>query len=528
MTSLTSAPPARPAIPARERRKISRRRKLLRWVLITLILMLGIPSALISGAGMYLERMDQVLPGVWMGPVSLEGMSLLQAADAIDRHWNQEYRLTAVVTGDPTRTWVIAPQEFGLEVEALESARRAWELGKGQGLIGNIKQALTIWQHGAYFIPSVGLDIDRARAAYIDWGERLYVPPVEATLAIETGEVVQTSGAMGEALDEQASLAALRQDPFGAMMHTGVVPLVMRDVQPKIMDVSPQASEAERLLKAQPRLEAYDPATGEYLSWELDREHLASWVRIQRTAEGYRVSLDQGVLEHHVAMINDQLGESRSLNEAKALQVLRAGIQSPDVPLVDRRLLIRYEPTFYIAEPGDTVASIASKFVTPRWKILEYNPRISSFGLSTGQRITIPPKDANLSLPVVMDKRILISISDQHMWVYKDGEEIRDFVISTGMAGSNTLPGIFQVSAHYINAYGSTWDLWMPHFLTIYQAPYGLENGIHGLPLLSSGVRLWANVLGQPASFGCVILDLESAEWLYGFAEDGVVVEIQR
>jgi lipoprotein-anchoring transpeptidase ErfK/SrfK len=111
--------------------------------------------------------------------------------------------------------------------------------------------------------------------------------------------------------------------------------------------------------------------------------------------------------------------------------------------------------------------------------------------------------------------------------VYQQGEEIRDFVISTGMAGSDTLPGIFQVQAHYLNAYGSRWDLWMPHFLTIYQAPSGLENGIHGLPLLSSGVRLWADVLGRPASFGCVILDLEAAEWLYGWAEDGVVVEIQ-
>jgi hypothetical protein len=53
-------------------------------------------------------------------------------------------------------------------------------------------------------------------------------------------------------------------------------------------------------------------------------------------------------------------------------------------------------------------------------------------------------------------------------------------------------------------------------------------NGIHGLPLLSNGVRLWADVLGQPASFGCIILDLEAAEQLYDWAEEGVVVEIRR
>ena len=64
-------------------------------------------------------------------------------------------------------------------------------------------------------------------------------------------------------------------------------------------------------------------------------------------------------------------------------------------------------------------------------------------------------------------------------------------------------------------------------FRSIYHATPNLLNGIHGLPLLSSGARLWANVLGQPASYGCVILDLEAAEHLYGWAEDGVVVEIR-
>jgi len=53
-------------------------------------------------------------------------------------------------------------------------------------------------------------------------------------------------------------------------------------------------------------------------------------------------------------------------------------------------------------------------------------------------------------------------------------------------------------------------------------------NGIHGLPTLSNGTRLWANVLGQPASYGCIILALDDAKWLYKWAEDGVVVEIRN
>jgi lipoprotein-anchoring transpeptidase ErfK/SrfK len=127
-----------------------------------------------------------------------------------------------------------------------------------------------------------------------------------------------------------------------------------------------------------------------------------------------------------------------------------------------------------------------------------------------------------------MNKRIVISISEQLMWVYQDGELIREHVISTGVANSPTMPGIFQVQSHFLNAYGSRWDLYMPHFLGIYDATPGFTNGIHGLPMLSNGKRLWGSVLGRPASYGCIILDLDAADQLYYWAEDGVVVEIQR
>ena len=55
-----------------------------------------------------------------------------------------------------------------------------------------------------------------------------------------------------------------------------------------------------------------------------------------------------------------------------------------------------------------------------------------------------------------------------------------------------------------------------------------LENGIHALPILSSGKTLWAGLLGQPASFGCVILGTADAQTLYNWAEVGTPVIIQK
>jgi hypothetical protein len=66
----------------------------------------------------------------------------------------------------------------------------------------------------------------------------------------------------------------------------------------------------------------------------------------------------------------------------------------------------------------------------------------------------------------------------------------------------------------------------MPNWLGIYWAG-GLENGIHALPILPSGARLWAGFLGRPISYGCVVLGEYESELLYNWADIGTPVEIQ-
>ncbi|MBI3169829.1 MAG: L,D-transpeptidase [Chloroflexi bacterium] len=122
-------------------------------------------------------------------------------------------------------------------------------------------------------------------------------------------------------------------------------------------------------------------------------------------------------------------------------------------------------------------------------------------------------------------KKILVDISEQHMYVY-DGELlVYSFVSSTGMNNA-TRAGTFSVLDKIPNAYGATWNIWMPNWLGIYWAG-SLENGIHALPILPNGATLWAGFLGSPISYGCVVLDTYDAQVLYDWAEVGVPVEIQ-
>ena len=123
-------------------------------------------------------------------------------------------------------------------------------------------------------------------------------------------------------------------------------------------------------------------------------------------------------------------------------------------------------------------------------------------------------------------KSILVDISEQHMYVYDGDQLVYSFVASTGMNGA-TRVGTFAVQSKIPNAYGSTWNIWMPNWLGIYWSG-GLENGIHALPILPNGATLWAGFLGRPISYGCVVLGSYEAQLLYDWAEIGTPVIIQR
>ena len=120
---------------------------------------------------------------------------------------------------------------------------------------------------------------------------------------------------------------------------------------------------------------------------------------------------------------------------------------------------------------------------------------------------------------------ILVDISEQHMYVYDGDTLIYSFVASTGMNNA-TRTGTFAVQSKIPNAYGSTWNIWMPNWLGIYWSG-GLENGIHALPILPNGATLWAGFLGRPISYGCVVLGSYEAQVLYDWAVIGTPVEIR-
>ncbi len=187
----------------------------------------------------------------------------------------------------------------------------------------------------------------------------------------------------------------------------------------------------------------------------------------------------------------------------------------------------------YVVQRGDNLYAIASRFGVAAVDLATANNLINPSLIYAGQVLVIPnggmagqatDPNAGASQPGAK-KLIEISISQQLMTVYQDDAVLWQWVVSTGEPGLDTLPGNYSVLDKIPNAYGANWDLWMPDWLGIYWAG-NLENGIHALPILPGGQRLWAGYLGMKVSFGCVILGVNEAQTLYDWADVGTPVTI--
>jgi hypothetical protein len=485
-------------------------------ILAIIILAIAVPAT----AYIYYQIGERIVPGVRVGGLELSGLTRVEAKKGLDRVYPQE--LEIFIT-DGTRTWTGRASDFGIGWDTDTMIQQALNVAHGKSLSSELSEMLESIQHGWEVEPVTYFNVETARIELLKWEATVNVLAKNADLRIVDGQVETLPPENGLSLDVETTLDLLSENPE-AVIDTGELWLFVRSQEPEIADVSSVRDRAEEILSANVTVQAYDPVEDELYAWQAGREEIGTWLGVQKTDLGYELFLQESEIENFANELIASLSDDQYLE----FEDVVASIQNAIDGSVGDPLRVYHRETTYIVQPGDTLLEIGWQLGFPFWMIMDANPYLYSNPLEYGQELVIPSRDALMPLPVIPDKRIVISITDQRLRAYQNGELLWGFIASTGIDDSPTQPGVFQVRTHELNAYASEWDLYMPHFLGVYEAWPEFMNGIHGLPMLSSGRRLWANVLGRPASYGCIILTLEDAETLYNWAEDGVVVEILR
>lgn len=489
------------------------------WVLGALALVVGSSLtclAITAGVGL-LYAGNSILPGVHTFGVDLGGKSESAATIALEQQWYE-----GIILQDGEREWRVSAAELGIWLDAPATASTARDYGRTRGsffqaVLGRVDVA-----------PILDIDFALTRSALENLAPQLETPAINAGVRLVNGQVQPTPPQTGRQLDLETTLAALYQNA-SAVLADGVLELVMTDLYPTVTDSTPMMTQAMQLLANPLSIRAFDPVTNEGFDWSLGPETWSQWLMATpnpNSPTGLALTLEPVGLGDYLMARASSLAADRYVKVDEGVQAVRQAVEANQTRAIVR---VYHHERRHAIRPGETFSSLAYDYGIPYPWIQQANPGVGD-ALSVGQTIIIPSADVMLPLPIVYNKRIVVSISQQRLWAYENEQLKWEWVVSTGIASSPTAPGIFQIQSHEPNAYAANWNLWMPYFMGVYRPvpTSDFMNGFHGFPTRGGSQLLWTNNLGSPVTYGCILVSNTNVEQLYTWADAGVVVEIQR
>lgn len=507
-------PPRSPQpAPPRQRVYHKKSNRFPRWLLL-------LPIALVMGAGVLtvstlmalrMAYADTILPQVYVGEVALGGLGEAEAAQELQQNWNM------LLLQDGERSWQVNASALGLSLDATQTAAAAFEQGHGEG-------GLTALFSRVDVAPVVLVDTQAMTSELERMSGEINIAPVNAGVEMVNGTVQATAPQNGHVLDVAATITQAR----GEVLADGTLELVMRDVLPTVTDSSPLVQEAQALLNNPLDIQVFDPVTGDSIYWSATPSEWGTWLTAisdPNSPIGLALDADSAQVQQFLeAQAATHFDPSRSLDFESATQTVRNALNAGQPQ--NAYVVVTHQNRTHTVQLGETLTSIAWDYGIPYLYIQQANNGLAN--PAVGQEIIIPAADRFLLKPVVPNKRIVVSISQQRTTVYENGEVKWDWISSTGINNSPTWTGVYQVISHVPNAYAGNWNLHMPNFIGVYHPVPGAEftNGFHGFPTRGGGQLLWENSLGTRVTYGCILLSDENVKLLYDWAEEGVVVEI--
>ncbi len=501
--------------------------RILRIVASALLVLavLGMVAAALFASDHYRTR---VLPGIVVasgnGTIDLQGLT----------HDEARARLNAAVTAPDQRsltvqvgdtTWELTWSSLGLAYDVDAAVQAALDTGRDRPWwLGFVN---VLWPRPtAITLRAIPADPALVRAQAERIASEVAASPEDATIGIAGGRVTATPAVDGRQLDVEAATAAI----LNAIAEgASTVELVPDPIPPEIPTAEPALGHATTLLTEPFVLAVADPLTGDpdlggyRAEFAASPQQVSAWLRTMWQGGEMRLTIDVWGVRDWVATISPQLGEERTLDvDGTTARVAEALSEPAHVASA----VVRHPSMTYVVQPGDVFYDIAYLHGFPQWELEQANPDVDPGFIDVGQELTIPSIDELFPYPLVEGKRIEIDLPTQTLRAYEGDTQVFTFSVSSGISTTPTLAGQFQVLFKEDMAFAQRWSLDMPYFMAFYQEREGFYNGIHELPVTSYGVQLSPHVLGWPASFGCIILDVGPAEALYNWAPVGTLVRV--
>lgn len=226
----------------------------------------------------YALSSNRIHPGVSVAGVEVGGMSISDAAAAIDSGLTKSIDETIAITANG-KTWEATPETVGLSYDATALAEAAYDVGKTGRVVAD---RFAAWFGGVDV--DVTLDFDPAVVdPYLATLEaEVAIPPVQSAVEIDGTDFTVIPGTDGTRIDGKAFTATL-QEVFLGPDDSAELTIVTAP-----MDITPEIAE-KGIEQANKMVSGPVTLAHEAKSWEFGPESIAAWLTFDatETADGW-------------------------------------------------------------------------------------------------------------------------------------------------------------------------------------------------------------------------------------------------
>ncbi len=241
-----------------------------------------------------MRSIGKVYTGVHLGGIDLSGLTLEQATDKLAR--NLLFPQTGkIVFEDGEKIWIASPFDLGLIINYETNAWSAYQHGRSGNIFRRISDRMRAWNGGVEIAPTMLYNEQMSYDYLSRIAEEINHPTVEASLKLEGVEVIAIPGQIGRNLDVSASLNNLRSQV--RTLTDGVIPLVISENAPEIMDASTQAETARKILGEPFTLYIPDAQSNDPGPWKISPSQLAQMLVIERVSTSDTAEIQVGIGE---------------------------------------------------------------------------------------------------------------------------------------------------------------------------------------------------------------------------------------
>lgn len=184
----------------------------------------------------------------------------------------------------------------------------------------------------------------------------------------------------------------------------------------------------------------------------------------------------------------------------------------------------------HVVKQGEGLAAIG-RLYNISWPTIAMANNISDPNrIYAGMVLRIPANDINATTmntsagvppgptpPTTAGKLIIVKLGQQRVYVYENGELLRNVLVSTGRPMTPTVQGDYKIYVKYKAQTMSGPGYYLPGVPWVMYFYQGYS--FHG--------TYWHNNFGRTMSHGCVNMPTDEALWLYNWAEIGTSVRVE-